>query len=280
MRLVIVQKMAGSIERMEVEASIADKGDKITLGVQAVFGVNGLTTRTTPSSQAPQRRVQLVYVSVGRIVSLFPSPVTPMITRTLARASAPLPAILARSLSSTAPRHFVLRNHDLTRLRPTTETDLAIYRERTPKGFTEAHGVAADIRPVAFDDIPPENSRGGRDVAGWRSLYEGTVGPHWANGHGTLHGGCAAWIVDNLTWRAVQSLGTKTWGGTGVSVTLDMTYQAPAPVGTRLKMLVTVDRMTGTVAYTRCEFFTETGDRIAGGNHVIMWRNTKKPPSS
>lgn len=182
----------------------------------------------------------------------------------------------ARSLTSTSflqSRASV----NLTGLVPATDADLQAFRDRTSGGFTEAHGVADGLTPAGFDPIPPVNARGGRDVAGWRALYTGTVGPNWCNLHKTMHGGCAAWLVDNLTGRAVETLGTDSWWGPGVSINLDMTYQSPAPEGMVLDILVTVDRMTGSIAYTRCEVFAkDTGERICTGNHVLMWRKPKR----
>jgi acyl-coenzyme A thioesterase PaaI-like protein len=186
---------------------------------------------------------------------------------------APRPARALSSTASLCSRASV----NLTGLIPATDADLTAFRDRTSGGFTEAHGVADGIKPAGFDPIPPENARGGRDVAGWRALYTGTVGPNWCNLHKTMHGGCAAWLVDNLTGRAVETLGTDSWWGPGVSINLDMTYQSPAPEGMVLDILVTVDRMTGSIAYTRCEVFEQaTGERICSGNHVLMWRKPKK----
>ncbi|BEJ17728.1 hypothetical protein CspHIS471_0611290 [Cutaneotrichosporon sp. HIS471] len=183
---------------------------------------------------------------------------------------------LPRPLSST-PSLRSRTSVNLTGLIPATDAETQTFRDRTSGGFTEKHGVASDIKPAGFDPIPPENERGGRDVAGWRALYTGTVGPNWVNLHKTMHGGCAAWLVDNLTGRAVETLGTDSWWGPGVSINLDMTYQSPAPEGMVLDILVTVDRMTGSIAYTRCELFDHaTGERICSGNHVLMWRKPKR----
>lgn len=186
-------------------------------------------------------------------------------------------AAATRSLHTTV---HVLRSQprfNLDGLIPATSDDLVTFKQRTNGGFTEAHGVADTLKPAGADPIPPVNARGGRDVSGWRALYEGTVAPNWVNLHGTMHGACAAWLVDNLTGRAVETLGTDTWWGPGVSIALDMTYQAPAPVGMKVGILVTVDRMTGSIAYTRCDIFErDTGERLASGNHVLMWRKPKK----
>ncbi|BEI80832.1 hypothetical protein CcaverHIS002_0113610 [Cutaneotrichosporon cavernicola] len=169
---------------------------------------------------------------------------------------------LARPLSST-PSLRSRTSVNLTGLIPATDAEIQTFRDRTSGGFTEKHGVASDIEPAGFDPIPPQNARGGRDVAGWRALR--------------CMGGCAAWLVDNLTGRAVETLGTDSWWGPGVSINLDMTYQSPAPEGMVLDILVTVDRMTGSIAYTRCELFDHaTGERICSGNHVLMWRKPKK----
>lgn len=173
------------------------------------------------------------------------------------------------------------RNVNLAGLVRASANDVAHFRQRTSGGFTQAHGVSDTVTPAAYDKIPPINSRGGRDVGGWRALYEGVVAPNWTNLHGTMHGACAAWLVDNLTGRAVETLSTEDWWGAGVSISLDMTYQSPAPVGMKLDILVTVDRMTGSIGYTRCEMFDQaTGERIASGNHVLMWRRPKKPSAT
>lgn len=186
------------------------------------------------------------------------------------------PLAARRCLSSSAATRSK-RPFNPDGLKPAKADEIKAFRERINGGFTTAHGVSDTLEPAGSDPIPPVNSRGGRDVSGWRSLYRGVVAPNWTNLHGTMHGACAAWLVDNLTGRAVETLGTDNWWGPGVSISLDMTYQSPAPVGMKLDILVTVDRMTGSIGYTRCEMFDQaTGERIASGNHVLMWRKPKK----
>lgn len=188
----------------------------------------------------------------------------------------PPPHLPPRSLHTTAPR-LNINNYNLAGLRPATKEEEEEFQRRTPKGFGRAHGVATSIRPVAFDPLPPINSRGGRDVNGWRTIYEGVVEPNWSNIHGTMHGGCAAWLTDNLTGRATEDLGTDTWWhSSGMSITLDMTYFSPAFIGDRVTILVTAERMSGNVAHMRCDIFNaQTGDRVASGNHVLMMKKKK-----
>jgi acyl-coenzyme A thioesterase 13 len=79
----------------------------------------------------------------------------------------------------------------------------------------------------------------------------------WTNIVGAMHGAAAGWLVDTCTTAALVSLSTPTFWGPpmigGVSLTLDMSYFNPAPEGIKLRIVVTVERLSPTLANTRCD---------------------------
>ncbi|GMK59046.1 hypothetical protein CspeluHIS016_0700610 [Cutaneotrichosporon spelunceum] len=151
-------------------------------------------------------------------------------------------------------------------------------------GFSSAHGVGSDLRPISHTPLPPINARGTRTVpAGWTAVFEGTVSARWCNSFGSVHGACHAWIVDNLCGFTLEMLATPTFWGEpmrgGVTLGLDMAYYDSTQVGRVVRVTVRVDRMSGTNAFVTVDI-GEVGKagsvkRLASGRQLQTWRKGK-----
>ncbi|BEJ17295.1 hypothetical protein CspHIS471_0606960 [Cutaneotrichosporon sp. HIS471] len=166
-----------------------------------------------------------------------------------------------------------------SRMIPATKEDVAQLQTLLlrPKHGRE---MGQHLTLYAAHPIPEENDRGGRNANNWQMVVQGTVQEGWVNGLGNLHGAAAAWLVDQLTSAALSRLATPTFWGPpmlgGVSIQLDMTYYNPAPTGTKVRIVVTVERMARTLANTRCDILEwDTGKRLASGTHAKAWRPAK-----
>ncbi|CAK9785778.1 hypothetical protein CC85DRAFT_286792 [Cutaneotrichosporon oleaginosum] len=174
-------------------------------------------------------------------------------------------------------------------MEPFTESEMAAYIEAmnsgNTEGFSRAHSVGADIRPVAHDPLPPVNAKGGRDVPrGWTAIYEGTVTPRWCNSFGSIHGACHAWVVDNLCGFTLEVLATgeKWWGAPmagGVTLGIEMAYYESTEIGRSVRASVRIDRMSGTNAFVTIDI-DEIADgqvvkRLASGRQLQTWRKAK-----
>ncbi|RSH88539.1 uncharacterized protein EHS24_001084 [Apiotrichum porosum] len=159
---------------------------------------------------------------------------------------------------------------------PSTRDDIENFKrlvQHAPFGA----GLALNIAPYATDPIPPLNLRGGRNAEGWRAVYEGVVQPEWGNPMGAMHGAAVAWVVDTCTSAAIVALHTpEFWGPPmtgGVSLTLDTSFFNAAPVGTKIRILVTMERLSPTLANLRCDITEwDTGRRLSSGTHCKTWR--------
>ncbi|WOO77104.1 Acyl-coenzyme A thioesterase 13 [Vanrija pseudolonga] len=140
------------------------------------------------------------------------------------------------------------------------------------------------LKPYAYDVQPAVNSRGMRRLEGWKAVYEVTVTKGVTNFFGFMHGAAHAWLVDTCTSAAIVHNHTpQFWGQPmlgGVSVNLDMQYFNAAQIGTRLRIIVTIERINATLANLRCDISDwETGTRLSSGVHTKAWRGPKTTAS-
>ncbi|KAL1413490.1 hypothetical protein Q8F55_001264 [Vanrija albida] len=162
---------------------------------------------------------------------------------------------------------------------PATQEDKD-YFDEVVGGSHFARDFLDVLKPYAFDLVPAVNSRGMRRVDGWKAVYEATVTKDVTNFFGFMHGAAHAWLVDTCTSAAiVQNHAPGFWDGQmlgGVSVNLDMQYFNPASIGTRLRIIVTIERINSTLANLRCDISEwDTGKRISSGVHTKAWRGGK-----
>lgn len=99
---------------------------------------------------------------------------------------------------------------------------------------------------------------------------------------GNLHGACSATLVDSVSSAAMSLLGTEGFWGppmlSGVSVTLDMQYLNPAPVGAKVRLTCTVEHMTTSMANIRVDvsFAFGVGEEI--GREWLRGKNDGAKP--
>ncbi|CAE6523356.1 unnamed protein product [Rhizoctonia solani] len=94
---------------------------------------------------------------------------------------------------------------------------------------------------------------------------------------GTLHGGCAAYLIDICTSIAIavapQGVNNPSewWGKTGVSQALNVLYHAPARSGTTLKIISETIVLGGRAGTVRCEIWDMPNNTlVASGTHTKM----------
>ncbi|EKM51537.1 uncharacterized protein PHACADRAFT_261738, partial [Phanerochaete carnosa HHB-10118-sp] len=109
-----------------------------------------------------------------------------------------------------------------------------------------------------------------------RLVFEIVVTRDMCNYLSDMHGGCAATLIDfctSLVRNLVLTKDSPTWNG-HVSLTLNVTFHAPAVLGTRLKIVNSTVAIGTRVITARAEIYDVTNGRIvASGMHV------KVPPS-
>ncbi|EPS28141.1 hypothetical protein POX_e07114 [Penicillium oxalicum] len=95
------------------------------------------------------------------------------------------------------------------------------------------------------------------------------VTPEMSNALGTLHGGCAATLIDTLSTiilRGVSEPGKFTMGG--VSRNLNVTWLRPVPTGTEIRVVCEVIHVGKRLALLRAEIQrANTGDVCVVGEH-------------
>ncbi|KAI0672621.1 HotDog domain-containing protein [Trametes maxima] len=105
-----------------------------------------------------------------------------------------------------------------------------------------------------------------------RMVFEAEMGPDMCNVTGIMHGGCSMYIIDVCSSIALVGLGRATNKPADyVSQAITTTFHAPAPVGSKLKIInYTVSFGRRTVA-ARTEIWDVTHRRlIATGIHNQM----------
>ncbi|RSH85705.1 hypothetical protein EHS25_003846 [Saitozyma podzolica] len=136
------------------------------------------------------------------------------------------------------------------------------------------------MRLIETDEVPKADDRGRRRVEGYTIAWEGRVLEDWTNIVGTLHGAASAWIVDTCTSAAMVAIHTDTFWGppmmAGMTLSMELQYLHAAPLGTKLKIAVTILKCTETLAILRCEITDlETGKLFVVGNHLKTWKPLK-----
>ncbi|KAJ3479574.1 hypothetical protein NLI96_g8962 [Meripilus lineatus] len=105
-----------------------------------------------------------------------------------------------------------------------------------------------------------------------RVVLELDVTGDMINGHSSLHGGCGAYLVDFCSSIALTLHRGHHGRWTGhVSSTLHTVYHAPAPIGSRLKIINTTVAVGARVMTARTEIYDKTNNRlVVSGYHVKM----------
>ncbi|KAG7097543.1 hypothetical protein E1B28_004882 [Marasmius oreades] len=111
-----------------------------------------------------------------------------------------------------------------------------------------------------------------------RTICEIDVTRNMCNIYGTLHGGCAAYMIDPCSVSALVALGMVMGiDGTGVSQSMMIQWHKPATLGTKLKIISTTVCLDGHIRTAR----SELRDRVNNTLYVSATHSTinKSPPS-
>ncbi|UZJ54723.1 hypothetical protein CBS101457_004043 [Exobasidium rhododendri] len=119
-----------------------------------------------------------------------------------------------------------------------------------------------------------------------RIVIEMVVTEGMANQLGSMHGGCAATILDNLTSMVLflhtsGQLGDP-WSMLGVSQSIQIIYTAPAPVGEYIDIECSTLAIGKSVGVMQCEIWTKDGKggkrlrRTATGTHTKIDNSASK----
>ncbi|KIJ94376.1 hypothetical protein K443DRAFT_683795 [Laccaria amethystina LaAM-08-1] len=115
----------------------------------------------------------------------------------------------------------------------------------------------------------------GSAAAYGETVFEITVDKDMCNVFGTLHGACAAYIIDPCSVSALITLG-RTIGvdGTGVSQSMNLIWHRSIRLGSKLRVVSTSMSLRGRVRSSRCELWE--GDNLcvsAVHSTVNPWKN-------
>merc|ERR1712150_31737 len=93
------------------------------------------------------------------------------------------------------------------------------------------------------------------------------------NNYNTLHGGCAATLVDIVSWAALVTDSEDSLKHTGVSVNLNMNYMKPAKLGTDIIIDARVKKRGRTLAFLDVDIRDkENNSTLAAGLHTIFFK--------
>jgi acyl-coenzyme A thioesterase 13 len=104
-------------------------------------------------------------------------------------------------------------------------------------------------------------------------ICELNVDEDMTNLGGTLHGGCASYLIDGTTSLILVAHSMMTTGAptARVSQQMNVTFHAPASLGVKLKIVcytISVGNRTATAA---CEIWDATNNRLAvSGSQIMM----------
>lgn len=162
-------------------------------------------------------------------------------------------------------------------MRPTDEQQQA-FLAATRGLFGGDSAARLSIRDVGV--LPEADDHGHRRrVEGFGVSFQGVVEPGWSNHLGMMHGAAYCWLVDTCTSATLVALSTDTfWGApnlSGVSVSMDVKYLHPAPVGSTVIVRCTVLKINLTLACVQCDIMDETERVLATGLHVKTWRPSR-----
>ncbi|KAF9036345.1 HotDog domain-containing protein [Panaeolus papilionaceus] len=114
-------------------------------------------------------------------------------------------------------------------------------------------------------NINRKHERRGRLEA--TTIAEIQVTKHMLNGAGMLHGGCVAYLIDNLCSTPLVVLGLiQSVNGVGVTQSMNVLFHSPAPLGTCLQIVSTSVSLGGRVMSARCELLDKDTGRIVASS--------------
>ncbi|KAJ7640658.1 hypothetical protein DFH06DRAFT_1000224, partial [Mycena polygramma] len=112
------------------------------------------------------------------------------------------------------------------------------------------------------------------------------VTENMCNVFGTMHGGCAVFLLDPTTAFAMVLLGrAKGFDGAGVSTSMHVSWHNPAPIGSQLTITTRSVYHDGRARLARCEvyswhLFALWGKLLTGYAHLSPRCGIREPESS
>ncbi|KAF7360039.1 4HBT domain-containing protein [Mycena venus] len=103
-------------------------------------------------------------------------------------------------------------------------------------------------------------------------VFEIEITQSMCNVYGTMHGGCAAFLLDPTTVASVVLVGrAKGFDGTGVSTSMNVHWHHPAPLGITLRITTRSVFVDGRARLARCEMRDKSnGKLIVSGTHATL----------
>ncbi|KAL1731492.1 hypothetical protein EV714DRAFT_208669 [Schizophyllum commune] len=144
---------------------------------------------------------------------------------------------------------------------------LAFFVSTPGRSYGADVGRRLKIREMSLSESPPR----------CEVMLEIEVTRDMCNVYETLHGACAAYIVDPCSVASLIGLGLAVGvDGTGVSQSMNLTWHEPAPLGTTLRIVSTSISIQGRIRTARCEIW----DRDCKKLFISAVHSTVKPSSS
>ncbi|KZO99717.1 hypothetical protein CALVIDRAFT_357698 [Calocera viscosa TUFC12733] len=114
-----------------------------------------------------------------------------------------------------------------------------------------------------------ENDGSGKEKRMIETIHETAVTNAFLNSGGNMHGGCAAFLIDVCSSATLSPFAQD--DNMAVSMNLNVTYHAPAPLGTPLRIISTSVSAGGRVSTVRSEIWDTKRDKlVASGVHLKM----------
>lgn len=121
--------------------------------------------------------------------------------------------------------------------------------------------------------VVPKNEESSRTEA--RVVCEITVTEDMLNPEGSLHGGCAAFLIDACTTLVFLAAARCA----GVSASMNVVYHAPAAPGAKLRIVNSAVAIGSRIMTARSEIWDDTTHRLCvTGVHIKMEASRPKKP--
>ncbi|KAL1738424.1 hypothetical protein HDZ31DRAFT_51028 [Schizophyllum fasciatum] len=141
---------------------------------------------------------------------------------------------------------------------------LAFFVSTPARSYGAVVGQRLRIREMSLSEAPVR----------CQVVMEIEVTRDMCNVYSTLHGGCAAYLVDPCSVASLIGIGLAVGvDGTGVSQSMNLTWHASAPLGTTLRIVSTSVCARGRIRTANCEIW----DRDCGRLFVSAVHSTVKP---
>jgi len=115
-------------------------------------------------------------------------------------------------------------------------------------------GLKPTVRPINQASSAVEGGEG--DVPSVETVFEIVVSREMCNLHGTLHGACAAYLIDPCSNAPLVVLGLLLGiDGTGVSQSMNLIWHNPISEGTKISIKATSMYIMGRIRTARCEIW-------------------------